>query len=58
MVSIENIVLIINTYITDIVRYLFALLNIGHNHNIAGFTKEMSIDVVDKNIKAINKTKR
>lgn len=39
-------------------RYLFALLNIGHNYNIAGFTKEMSIDVDDKNIKATNKTKR
>ena len=39
-------------------RYLFALLNIGHNYNIAGFTKEMSIDVDDKNITATNKTKR
>lgn len=39
-------------------RYLFALINIGHNYNIAGFTEEMSIDVDDKNIKATNKTKR
>lgn len=39
-------------------RYLFALINIGHNYNIAGFTEEMSIDVDDKNVEAINKTKR
>ena len=38
-------------------RYLFGLLNIGHNRSIAGFTKEISIDMVDKNIKAVNKTK-